>query len=76
VRGKRIAIIFQDPASSLNPVLTVGRQIAEAVAVHRGLRRESAKAEALRLMELVGIPDRARRFSQYPQEFPVANASG
>lgn len=69
VRGKRMAIIFQDPASSLNPVLSVGRQIAEAVALHRGLRGDSAKAEALRLMELVGIPDRARRFSQFPHEF-------
>jgi peptide/nickel transport system ATP-binding protein len=69
VRGGRIAVIFQDPSSSLNPVLSVGRQIGETLKLHRGLSGAAAKAETLRLMEMVGIPDRARRFSQYPHEF-------
>jgi oligopeptide/dipeptide ABC transporter ATP-binding protein len=69
VRGKRIAMIFQDPSSSLNPVLRIGRQITEAVAIHRGLNGESARAEALRLMDMVGIPDARRRFELFPHEF-------
>ncbi|WP_028035572.1 ABC transporter ATP-binding protein [Chelativorans sp. J32] len=69
VRGKRIAMIFQDPSSSLNPVLRIGRQLTEALTIHRGLTGESAKAEALRLMDLVGIPDPRRRFDQFAHEF-------
>ncbi|KAA1183800.1 ABC transporter ATP-binding protein [Rhizobium tropici] len=69
VRGKRIAMIFQDPSSSLNPVLRIGGQIAEALAAHRGLRGEAARAEAMRLMDMVGIPDARRRFDSYPHEF-------
>ncbi|TCL71303.1 ABC transporter ATP-binding protein [Rhizobium sp. BK251] len=69
VRGGRIAMIFQDPSSSLNPVLKVGRQISEAVALHRGMAAGAAKSEALRLMDLVGIPDARRRFDLYPHEF-------
>jgi peptide/nickel transport system ATP-binding protein len=69
VRGSRIAMIFQDPSSSLNPVLRIGRQITEALSVHRGLRGEAAKAEALRLIDMVGIPDSRRRFDLYPHEF-------
>jgi peptide/nickel transport system ATP-binding protein len=69
VRGGRIAMIFQDPTSSLNPVLTIGRQLREALALHRGLTGASGTAEARRLMELVGIPDAARRLSAYPHEF-------
>jgi oligopeptide/dipeptide ABC transporter, ATP-binding protein, C-terminal domain len=69
VRGGRIAMIFQDPSSALNPVLRVGRQITEAVSLHRGLRGEAARAEALRLMDMVGIPDARRRFDLYPHEF-------
>jgi oligopeptide/dipeptide ABC transporter ATP-binding protein len=69
VRGKRIAMIFQDPSSSLNPVLRIGRQITEAIAIHRGLNGESARAEALRLMDMVGIPDARRRFELFPHEF-------
>jgi peptide/nickel transport system ATP-binding protein len=69
VRGGRIAMIFQDPSSSLNPVIRVGRQIEEAVRLHRSLRGPAARAEALRLMELVGIPDAGRRIDNYPHEF-------
>ncbi len=69
VRGSRVAMIFQDPSSSLNPVLRIGRQISEALSVHRGLRGEAAKAEALRLIDMVGIPDSRRRFDLYPHEF-------
>lgn len=69
VRGGRIAMIFQDPSSSLNPVLRIGRQITESLAVHRGLRGQAAMAEALRLMDMVGIPDARRRFDLYPHEF-------
>ncbi|MET3577324.1 peptide/nickel transport system ATP-binding protein [Mesorhizobium robiniae] len=69
VRGGRIAMIFQDPSSSLNPVLSIGRQITEALAIHRGLRGEAAKTEALRLMDMVGIPDARGRFDLYTHEF-------
>ncbi|HWK68281.1 MAG TPA: ABC transporter ATP-binding protein [Rhizobiaceae bacterium] len=69
VRGGRIAMIFQDPSSSLNPVLRVGRQIVEALTLHRGLSGETAKAEAFRLMDMVGIPDPRRRFDLYAHEF-------
>ncbi|WP_202308180.1 ABC transporter ATP-binding protein [Mesorhizobium sp. L-8-10] len=69
VRGKRIAMIFQDPSSSLNPVLRIGRQITEALGAHRGLSGAAARAEALRLMDMVGIPDPRRRFDQYAHEF-------
>lgn len=69
VRGGRVAMIFQDPSSSLNPVLRIGRQITEALVLHRGLHGAAAKAEALRLMDLVGIPDARRRFELYSHEF-------
>ncbi|PZU19952.1 MAG: ABC transporter ATP-binding protein [Shinella sp.] len=69
VRGGRIAMIFQDPSSSLNPVLRIGRQITEALALHRNLKGEAAKTEALRLMDMVGIPDARRRFDLFPHEF-------
>ncbi|MBB2974372.1 ABC transporter ATP-binding protein [Mesorhizobium sp. RMAD-H1] len=69
VRGGKIAMIFQDPSSSLNPVLRIGKQITEALAIHRGLRGAAARAEALRLMDMVGIPDARRRFDLFPHEF-------
>jgi peptide/nickel transport system ATP-binding protein len=69
VRGSRIAMIFQDPSSSLNPVIRAGRQIAEAVELHRGLTGKAARFETIRLMELVGIPDATRRFDNFPHEF-------
>jgi peptide/nickel transport system ATP-binding protein len=69
VRGGRVAMIFQDPTSALNPVLKVGRQIGEALALHRGLSGAAIRAEAKRLFDLVGIPDAERRLSAYPHEF-------
>jgi peptide/nickel transport system ATP-binding protein len=74
VRGRRIAMIFQDPASALNPVLTVRRQIGEVVARHRGLSGRAIGAEAKRLLDLVGIPDAERRLSAYPHEFSGGQA--
>jgi peptide/nickel transport system ATP-binding protein len=68
VRGKRIAMIFQDPASALNPVHRFGRQIGEALALHRGQTGASARAEALRLLDRVGIPAAARRLDDYPHQ--------
>ena len=69
VRGGRVAMIFQDPTSALNPVLKVGTQIGEALSLHRGLSGAAIKAEAKRLFDLVGIPDAERRLSAYPHEF-------
>jgi peptide/nickel transport system ATP-binding protein len=68
VRGKRIAMIFQDPSSSLNPVHTVGRQLMEAIRLHRGLRGEAARAEALRLLDRVQLPSAAQRMRAWPHE--------
>jgi peptide/nickel transport system ATP-binding protein len=69
VRGGRVAMIFQDPASALNPVLTIRKQLCEALALHRDLSGEAVKAEARRLLDIVGIPDAGRRLSAYPHEF-------
>ncbi|MEM9026794.1 MAG: ABC transporter ATP-binding protein [Pseudomonadota bacterium] len=69
IRGNRIAMIFQEPMTSLNPVLTVGGQIAEAVQIHRRVSRKEAWARAREVLELVKIPDAARRLSDYPHQF-------
>ncbi|NML24250.1 ABC transporter ATP-binding protein [Zoogloea dura] len=66
VRGKHLAMIFQEPATSLNPVMTVGDQIGEVLVRHRGLHGQPAWAEAEKLLEAVGIPDPRRRLSEYP----------
>jgi oligopeptide/dipeptide ABC transporter ATP-binding protein len=68
VRGTVVSMISQDPASALNPVFTIGEQIAETVRVHRGLGRAAARAEALRLLERVGIPSPRERLGAYPHE--------
>jgi oligopeptide/dipeptide ABC transporter ATP-binding protein len=68
LRGAQISMIFQDPASSLNPVFTIGDQIAEPLRQHRGLGRRRAQAEALRLLERVGIPSARERLHAYPHE--------
>lgn len=68
IRGRRIAMIFQDPASALNPVLTIGRQIGEALALHQGLSGTSLRFQSRRLLEQVGMPDAAGRLSAYPHE--------
>jgi len=66
VRGRRVAMIFQEPASALNPVLTVGRQITEVLERHAGLRGAPARARAVVLLEQVGVPDAVRRLDEYP----------
>ena len=68
IRGDRIAMIFQEPMTSLNPVFTIGDQIGESLIVHRGASRAAARAEAARLLDLVGIPAAASRLDRYPHE--------
>jgi len=68
IRGERIAMIFQQPTSSLNPVWDAGRQIAEVLEVHRGMKHKAALARSLELLRMVGIPDPERRLKSYPHE--------
>ena len=68
IRGDDIAMIFQDPMTSLNPVFTVGEQIAEALRLHRKLSRKAARAGAIEAMREVSIPDPARRIDDYPHQ--------
>ncbi len=69
VRGDRIAMIFQEPMTALNPVHTIGRQVAEPLRLHRKMSAANARAEALALLDRVGIPDAAARFDSYPHQF-------
>jgi peptide/nickel transport system ATP-binding protein len=68
-RGRDIAMVFQDPLSALNPVHTIGRQIAEAIHIHSDVSKEAALARAVELLEIVGIPRPAERAQSYPHEF-------
>jgi peptide/nickel transport system ATP-binding protein len=69
IRGAAISMIFQEPMTSLNPVYSVGEQIAESLRLHRGLSAAGAHAEATRLLEAVHIPEAARRVADYPHQF-------
>ena len=69
VRGDQVGIVYQDPFSSLNPVLTVGRQITEVLTRHKGMRGDEARAEAARLLEEVGVPKAVDRLADYPHQF-------
>ena len=68
LRGNRMAMIFQEPMTALNPVHRIGDQVAEPLILHRGLDRRAARAEALRLLDRVGIPAASRRLDQYPHQ--------
>ncbi|CCH33103.1 ABC transporter ATP-binding protein [Actinosynnema sp. NPDC047251] len=68
VRGRSVAMVFQEPATALNPVHTVGWQIAAVLRAHRGLTRQTARRDAVRLLDLVGIPDPATRVRHYPHQ--------
>jgi oligopeptide transport system ATP-binding protein len=69
IRGKKIAMIFQDPMTSLNPVLTVGLQIAETLQEHMDMNKNEARDRSLELLELVGIPNAKQRLDEYPYQF-------
>ena len=69
IRGKKIAMVTQDPMTSLNPLKTIGYQIQESVELHQGLRGRAAKEETIRILDAVGIPDPEHRYKQYPHEF-------
>lgn len=68
IRGNEIAMIFQDPASSLNPVYTIGKQIAESILLHKPVSKKEAREQAVRLLELTGIPSPEKRVNEYPHQ--------
>lgn len=69
IRGKEIAMVFQDPMTSLNPLKTIGKQIQETVELHQNLKGEEAKKKTIEILEDVGIAEPERRYKQYPHEF-------
>ena len=69
IAGKELAIVFQDALTALNPVYTVGTQLAEPFRIHRGLSKKAAREEAIELMRRVGIPEPETRIDSYPHQF-------
>ena len=69
IRGNRIAMVFQEPMTSLNPVLTIGRQLTETLELHQKMNKQQAKSRAAELLQTVGISDAARRLVDYPHQF-------
>ncbi|MEC8905758.1 MAG: ATP-binding cassette domain-containing protein, partial [Verrucomicrobiota bacterium] len=69
MRGREIAMIFQEPMTSLNPVISIETQLTEAMTLQLGITEVQAKIRAIELLERVGIPEPANRISQYPHEF-------
>jgi oligopeptide transport system ATP-binding protein len=69
VRGNKIAMIFQDPMTSLNPVLTIGKQVSEALELHLGMSKSEGRQRTIELLEMVGIPSAADRIDDYPHQF-------
>ena len=69
IRGNRISMVFQEPMTSLNPILTIGRQITEPLELHMGMTTQQAEDRAIELLGLVGIPDAAARINDYPHQF-------
>ena len=69
LRGNQLAVVFQDPMTSLNPVLTIGEQIAEAIRLHQNASNHDAQIATIKLLELVGIPDASQRLGDYPWQF-------
>ncbi len=69
IRGNRIALIFQDPLTSLNPVLTIGRQISEAILLHTEMNKKQARQHTVELLNMVGIPEAENRLNNYPHQF-------
>lgn len=75
VHGDRIGFVFQDPTTSLNPLLTLERQITESLEAHRNLTRRVAASRALELLEAVGLPDAQQRLQAYPHQLSGASGS-
>jgi len=69
IRGNKIAMIFQDPMTSLNPVLTINRQISESLELHLGMSKSQSRARSVELLKMVGIPNADERVDQYPHQF-------
>ncbi len=69
IRGSEISMVFQDPMTALNPVMTIGKQIMEGIVRHQGLSKHEARAKAIELISLVGIDEPEKRFKQYPHQF-------
>ena len=69
IRGNKMAMIFQEPMTSLNPVLTIGRQLSEAVELHLKLNKQQGRRKSVELLEMVGIPEAERRIDDYPHQF-------